>query len=146
VSIYLLDVNVLVALFDEAHIHHIAAHSWFDRHPHLAWRSCPITENGLLRILSHPGYPNAPTPLADLALRLEEFKKASVNYEFWSDDVSLSQSVVEKPCVIGSAQSTDAYLLLLCSRKQGALATFDHRIRPSLIGESSDTLIEYVSV
>ena len=67
---FLLDVNVLIALFDSAHINHAAAHQWFAKARIRGWRSCPIAENGLLRILSNPAYPNGPLPMSDLAHRL----------------------------------------------------------------------------
>jgi toxin-antitoxin system PIN domain toxin len=141
---YLLDVNTLVALFDEAHIHHIAAHEWFAEKGADGWATCPITENGLLRILSHPAYLNSPLPMADLAERLEEFKKASGKHRFWSNDYSLSEWLSREKLKIGSAHSTDAYLLNLCKRNKGWLATFDRRIKPSLIGEKTDVCLEYI--
>lgn len=141
---FLLDVNVLVALFDEAHVHHGAAHAWFKRTGAGGWRTCPITENGLLRILSHPAYPNSPLPISDLSERLEELKAASKCHAFWSDDYSLSEWLAGQKLTVGSAQSTDAYLLKLCHRKSGVLATFDHRIRPALIGEPSREMLEYI--
>ncbi len=52
----LLDVNVLLALFDPDHIHHEAAHRWFARSRESGWASCPLTENGVVRILSNPAY------------------------------------------------------------------------------------------
>lgn len=143
---YLLDVNVLVALFDQAHVHHAASHAWFPQVRARGWRTCPITENGVLRILSHPAYPNTPLPMADLAGRLEEFKTATEAHGFWSDDYSLSEWLSESNLPVGSAQSTDAYLLRLCQRNQGILATFDQRIRPSLIGETSASSLEYIPV
>ncbi|MEI6322452.1 MAG: TA system VapC family ribonuclease toxin [bacterium] len=143
---YLLDVNVLVALFDQAHIHHVAAHAWFEKVGETGWNSCPITENGFLRILSHSGYPNSPTPIIDLAERLEELKKSAQNYEFWNDDYSSSRWIVEKRPQVRSTQSTDAYLLNLCHRKKGILATFDQRIKPALIGEATPSLLEYIPV
>jgi len=143
---YLLDVNVLVALFDQAHVHHGAAHAWFPQAIRSGWRTCPITENGVLRILSHPAYPNTPLPITDLAKRLEEFKMATGTHAFWSDDYSLSEWVSVRGLPVGSAHSTDAYLLELCRRNQGALATFDQRIRPSLIGETSPAVLEYIPI
>ena len=35
--IALLDVNVLVALFDPDHVHHEAAHLWFETRRDVAW-------------------------------------------------------------------------------------------------------------
>lgn len=142
----LLDVNVLVALFDQAHVHHVAAHDWFSKSGATGWSTCPITENGVLRIISHAAYPNTPVPMTDLAERLEEFKKATETHAFWSDDYSLSEWLADRKFPVGSSQSTDAYLLKLCQKKKGVLATFDQRIRPSLIGERSPSLIEYLPV
>jgi hypothetical protein len=143
---YLLDVNVLVALFDEAHIHHLAAHAWFEHSHDKGWITCPITENGFLRILSHPSYPNAPLPMRELSERLEEFKAASTNYQFWSDDYSLSAWLVGSQLALHSAHAADAYLLNLCQRKEGVLATFDRRIQSSLIGEARSGMLEILPV
>ncbi len=54
---YLLDINVLVALFDSAHVHHEAAHRWFASVGNASWATCPITENGFVRVVSNPVYP-----------------------------------------------------------------------------------------
>ena len=43
---FLLDVNVLIALVDPAHVQHDAAHDWFGQLGYLAWATCPLTENG----------------------------------------------------------------------------------------------------
>ncbi len=59
---FLLDVNVLIALVDPAHVQHEQAHDWFARVGQRAFATCPITENGLLRIVGHPKYPNSPCP------------------------------------------------------------------------------------
>ncbi len=56
---YLLDVNVLIALIDPNHRQHEIAHDWFPRDGLGAWATCPITENGALRILGHANYPNS---------------------------------------------------------------------------------------
>jgi predicted nucleic acid-binding protein len=53
----LLDINVLIALMDPAHRFHAPAHRWFKSHRSHGWATCPITENGCLRSISHPGYP-----------------------------------------------------------------------------------------
>jgi predicted nucleic acid-binding protein len=56
---YLLDVNVLIALIDPSHVGHDAAHGWFANTGFLSWATCPITENGVIRIVGHPKYPNS---------------------------------------------------------------------------------------
>ena len=55
---WLLDVNVLLALLDPIHTHHALAHDWF-ADAGASWASCCITQNGALRIMSHPRYGNA---------------------------------------------------------------------------------------
>ena len=75
--IALLDVNVLVALFDDGHIHHEAAHDWFTDNRALGWASCPITENGVMRILGNPSYPAGLTPIPEIAARLDTFCAAT---------------------------------------------------------------------
>ena len=57
----LLDVNVWVALLDDAHIHNAEALKLF-RQPKLAIASCALTENGVLRVLNLPGYANRAPP------------------------------------------------------------------------------------
>ena len=59
----LLDVNVLVALLDADHSQHARAARWLGGHAAQGWASCPITQNGCVRTMSHPGYPN-PLPAA----------------------------------------------------------------------------------
>lgn len=54
----LLDVNVLIALLDEGHMHHAAATRWLSDHLGAGWASCPLTQNGCIRILSQTAYPN----------------------------------------------------------------------------------------
>ena len=80
----LLDVNVLLALQDEAHVHHGTAMQWLATHWDGGWASCPLTQNGCLRILSRPGHPNAQTPNA-VRERLAE--ATAHEFLFQADDV-----------------------------------------------------------
>lgn len=143
---FLLDVNVLIALFDSAHVHHRPAHAWFASARPQGWRTCPVTENAFLRILSHPAYPNSPLPVLDLAGRLEELKQSATDHDFWPDDVSLSRWVQQAGQSLSSSRVTDAALLKLAATRHGTLATFDLRITPSLIGESDPALVEHIPV
>ena len=65
----LFDVNVLIARFDPAHVHHERAHRWWKLNKTSGWASCPLTENGFVRILSQPKYPNT-IPTRDALRRL----------------------------------------------------------------------------
>lgn len=123
----LLDVNVLIALLDGAHVHHGAAHRWLDSALPSGWASCPMTQNGCVRIMSQPSYPGA-LPAAQVAERLME-AAAGEAHVFWPDDLSLlSLGVLDWSRVLGHRQVTDAYLLALAVRHEGRFVTFDRRI------------------
>jgi toxin-antitoxin system PIN domain toxin len=123
----LLDVNVIVALLDEGHAMHSVARDWFAAHASGGWASCPITQNGCMRIMSHPGYPS-PVPIAAVAERLTE-AAATPLHEFWPDDLSLLDArAVDLGRVHGPRQLTDVYLLALAVRRRGRLVSFDGSI------------------
>ena len=123
----LLDVNVLVALLDAGHLHHRAATDWLASHARHGWASCPLTQNGCLRVLSLPGYPN-PQPTARVAQRLS-VAVADRSHAFWPDDLSLLESGrVHWERILGSRQVTDLYLLALAVRHGGTLASLDRGI------------------
>ncbi len=128
----LLDVNVLIALLDAGHVRHREAMSWLEREIGQGWASCPMTQNGVLRIMSQPAYP-APRLPARVAERLGE-ACASPDHAFWADDISLLESgLIGWNHVLGHRQVTDAYLLALAVRHQGRLVTFDRRISPHVV-------------
>lgn len=126
--IALLDVNVLIALFDPNHIHHDLAHDWFAEHGPAGWATCPITEAGFVRVVSNPRYgPSAPRPAAarDLLRRFCE----SVGHHFWPDSVSLRDATLfTLEAAHGHRQLTDVYLLGLARTMGGTLTTFDRTI------------------
>lgn len=120
----LLDVNVLIALLDSDHASHDSAIDWFAKQAREGWASCPITQNGCIRIMSNPGYPN-PLPVQAVVQRLAGACRENV-HEFWPDDVSLLDSRIVDPSRIhGPRQLTDIYLLSLAVKHQGKLVTFD---------------------
>ena len=123
----LLDVNVLIALLDAGHLHHAAATRWLAKHAALGWASCPLTQNGCLRILSLPSYPN-PQPTAVVAERLAR-AMADASHAFWPDSISvLEPGVLRWDRVLNPRQITDVYLLALASANGGRLVTFDRGI------------------
>ena len=120
----LLDVNVLIALLDADHSLHARATKWFTSHARGGWASCPITQNGCMRIMSHPSYPNALSVRA-VVERLTE-ASASTFHEFWPDDVSLLDAkVADSARIHGPRQLTDLYLLALAVRHNERFITFD---------------------
>lgn len=125
---YLLDINVLIALIDPAHIHHDMAHKWFAAKGQKAWATCPLTENGVLRIIGHPRYPNSPGPPAVVAGLLASLRDLP-GHAFWPDNVSLlDRQHVSAARLLSSAQVTDSYLLSLARAHVGQLASFDQAL------------------
>lgn len=125
---FLLDVNVLIALIDPAHVGHDAAHEWFERAGRLDWATCPITQNGVLRIIGHPRYPNTAGSPAEAAIIMRELC-ALKGHRFWPDDINLFGDDVIDPSEIRTpAQVTDSYLLALAAARGGRLATFDRKL------------------
>lgn len=120
----LLDVNVLIALLDADHALHERATAWFARRAQSGWASCPLTQNGCVRGMSHPSYPNA-LPVRVLIERFAE-ATASKFHEFWPDDVSLLDlRIADSGRIHGPRQITDVYLLALAVRHRGQFVTFD---------------------
>ena len=123
----LLDVNVLIALLDQDHSLHGRAREWFGGNAAAGWSSCPLTQNGCIRIMSHPSYPN-PLPVALVMARLRE-AVADAHHEFWPDALSLlDERVVDATRIHGPRQITDVYLLSLAVRHDGTFVTFDESI------------------
>jgi len=123
----LLDVTVLTALLDADHLHHVRARDWLEANIATGWASCPLTQSGCVRVLSHPSYPNALKPW-EVIERLREAAGA-VYHQFWAEAPSLlSPGLVNWEYIVGSRQVTDAYLLALAVRHGGRLVSFDHTI------------------
>lgn len=133
----LLDVNVLISLLDAAHIHHRKARAWLEDNIATGWASCPITQNGCIRILSQHAYPGAQPP-ATIATRLAEAADTRW-HEFWADDLSLVESgLIDWHQILGSRQLTDAYLLALAVRRGGRLVTLDRAVPLAAVPGASE--------
>ncbi|HHJ37919.1 MAG: DNA-binding protein [Methylothermaceae bacteria B42] len=139
----LLDVNVLIALLDAAHIHHSLAKQWLLQEIEHGWASCPITQNGCIRILSSPAYPGDFTP-SEVASKL--FKAmAHPAHAFWPDDLSLcDESSIAWQHLLGHKQITDAYLLGLATKNQGRFVTFDKRITWQMVSGAKHENLEII--
>jgi toxin-antitoxin system PIN domain toxin len=137
----LLDVNVLIALLDAAHVHHRQARAWLEDNIAQGWASCPITQNGCIRILSQPAYPGAQPP-AVIATRLAEAVETRWQ-EFWADDLSLVESgALDWQHIFSSRQLTDAYLLALAVRRGGRVVTLDRAVSLAVVpGAAADHLV-----
>jgi toxin-antitoxin system PIN domain toxin len=132
----LLDVNVLIALLDSDHTSHGVAMDWFAEHAQEGWASCPITQNGCIRIMSNAGYPN-PLPLQAVMKRLADACAEDV-HKFWADDISLLDSaLIDATRIHGPRQLTDIYLLALAVEHQGKFVTFDGKIPLAAVRKAS---------
>lgn len=132
----LLDANVLIALFDEAHVNHAAAHRWFGRHRGKGWATCPLTQNACVRIIAQPAYPGR-LPVADIARRVRK-AAASSDHHFWPDSISLcDQNIFDHSQMLTPKHLTDLYLLALAVSRKGRLVTFDQGIRMECIHKAS---------
>jgi toxin-antitoxin system PIN domain toxin len=123
----LLDVNVLIALLDAAHVHHKTATAWLGDNIGQGWASCPLTQIGCVRIMSQPAYPNS-RPAGQVAERLRDAAAAS-HHEFWAADLDLlGGTALDWSRVLTSRHVTDLYLLGLAVAKGGRFVTFDQHV------------------
>jgi uncharacterized protein len=133
-------VNVLIALIDPAHVQHDNAHAWFAEVGSEVWATCPITENGVMRIVGHPRYPSSPGTPAAVAEIMAGFL-ALPGHEFWSDSLSLLDGGwVDRERLLDSAQVTDTYLVALAVAHGGKLATFDRQIVTDAVKDGRQAL------
>jgi toxin-antitoxin system PIN domain toxin len=133
----LLDVNVLIALLDDAHVFSRRANEWLDAEPRRI-ATCPIVENGVVRILSAPAYSatHRATP-GQVAQGLRALAEG-VDHAFWPDDVSLlDEAAIDFTRLHGHRQITDAYLLALAVKHGGVLVSFDAAVPLSAVRDAT---------
>ncbi len=137
---YLLDVNVLIALVDPAHIQHDQAHDWFARKGRKSFATCPITENGLIRIVGHPRYPNSPGPPSVVVQSLMAIRGLA-GHHFWPDEVSVADDKFFAAALLSShSRVTDSYLLALAHAHGGRLATLDTKLATEVVPDGGAAL------
>jgi predicted nucleic acid-binding protein len=135
----LLDVNVWVALLDDAHQFSNLANAFIET-PGLTIATCPLVENAVIRIMGMPSYGRGGgLPLQRVRARLQE-ACLTLDHTLWADDVSLrDDSLVDFSRVQGHQQVTDLYLLALAVRHGGRLVTFDRSVALSSVRGASET-------
>jgi len=137
-TLFLLDVNVLVALLDPSHSTALPASQWFEGICDSGWATCPIVENGLLRVMSSPGFPALSSNPVDHARELNTLCSVR-RHHFWPDDIS-SRTIFDDDISMRASQITDLYLIALAIAHGGKLATFDTRIPAHLLPGGMDAL------
>jgi toxin-antitoxin system PIN domain toxin len=129
----LLDVNALIALAWDSHVHHARMRAWFSENGSRGWATCPLTESGFVRVSSNPKV----LPIAvgiDAARAVLSALRAHDTHSFLTDDVSITDGDV--PTIAGHRQVTDAHLLTLARRHGMRLVTFDAGV--SALGQGRD--------
>jgi len=139
--IALLDVNVLVALFYAEHVHHELAHDWFADHRQAGWATCPITENGFVRVAAQLTRSETAVRPHVIVEHLRRFCSDD-RHHFWPESVSITDpSVFDQTMIRGHRQLTDVYLLGLARSMDGCLVTFDDTIPiGAVVGSTRDHL------
>ena len=134
----LLDINVLIALFDADHVHHAEATRWLKQNIEHGWASCPLTQNGCVRIMSQPRYPNA-LSVADVLVKLQ--KAVSTPYhKFIADNISLLDAdIINREWLLSPRQLTDIYLLALATENDCCFVTFDKSISLAAVKRTAST-------
>jgi hypothetical protein len=124
--IYLLDVNVLIALAWSNHVHHAVATRWFAAKCTSGWATCPITQAGFVRVSSNPTILN---PALTPAQAIDALRQLTAHpaHQFWADELPVSDALAGLN-VIGYRQVTDAYLIGLARNHNGKLATLDRAV------------------
>ena len=125
----LLDVNVLIALLDGNHVFHERAHAWWIKNEDHGWASCPLIENGVIRVMTLPSYGRQlkfiPSEVVDGLQKLA----STTNHEFWADELSLLDNKIFDPeRILNGQHLTDLYLLALAAKNHARFVTFDQNI------------------
>jgi uncharacterized protein len=143
--LFLLDVNVLLALSWPSHQGHLRAQDWFGANAQTGWATCPFTQAAFIRLSSNPSFtsdavaPSKAQILLDISLN-------HPNHEFWPDELSVRDAIAPlRGSLVGHRQITDAYVLGLTLHRKGTLATFDRAIASLLPeGVPTQSVIEFL--
>jgi hypothetical protein len=140
---FLVDVNILIALFDPAHVHHDLAHEWFGDNRSRGWATTPLTENAVLRIIANPKYGSNSERAGQVAPRLQAFCAAD-DHRFWPATISLCDPAQFNLAFASHRHLADVYLLALAKVNGGVLATFDRSIPLKAVSGATPDLLEVI--
>ena len=127
--VFLLDVNVLLALFDPLHVNHALVRRWYADSAHPV-ATCPLSELGFVRICSHPRYPN-PVDSPEHGMSLLRALHAESRHAFWPDAITLTDDAFRVHPFRSHRETTDRYLLQLAAQRKSRLLTLDAGIQPA---------------
>jgi toxin-antitoxin system PIN domain toxin len=127
-TLYLLDVNVVVSLINRTHSHYPEASDWFLSEGQDNWCTCPIVENGALRVSLNTLIDGAPLSASLIVGAIDNLKSRG-QHVFLPDDISiLNTTDFDHNLITTKKQITDTYLLALAAKHDAVLATLDKRI------------------
>lgn len=136
----LLDVSFLIAWIDRNHVSHRVAQAWLAANRAEGWATCPITENGCLRIVTNPKYAH-PARATEVLQALDDARADSC-HEFWPEDLSVTNANFDRSAMIGHQQVTDIYLLALAVSRGARMVTFDTGISlDAVVGATAENLL-----
>ena len=132
----LLDVNVLISLLDTNHEHHAATKGWWNNNQD-PWASCPITQNGYLRVVTGQKYPNAIS--INQAIQKLTQVVSTPKHQFLHDDITLlNNQLIVHNHIQGYKQITDVYLLALSVQHGARFVTLDKSINKIAVLQATD--------
>lgn len=126
----LLDVNVLLALSWDRHVHHVAAHEQFAGVGE--WMTCPATESGLVRLLLTEKVVGRQVSGSEALAQLAAIR-AVPGWAFLADATSVAIPAIDTRVLMGRRQVTDLHLVNLAATNGVRLATFDGALRDTLV-------------
>ena len=133
----LLDVNALIALVWDTHVHHEAAAAWFDKRG-APWATCPVSEAGFVRVSSNPKALPGALSVEQARSVLRDLRRIG-DHRFLINDVSLTDT--DAPPITGHRQVTDALLLTVARRAGVPLVTFDAALAALAGGNGVELLL-----
>ena len=141
---WLLDVNALIALLSRDHLHHDRMHQWFAAHSSKGWATCPITENGAIRILSQDALGAGRVQPSEVVAALRATAESQPkHHRFWTDTISLTDDTLFRvEYILGPKLVTDAYLLGLAAQHNAKLVSFDRTLPWQAIRNGTAQLVE----
>ena len=140
--IRLLDVCVLISLLDANHEHHLRVKNWWDRNED-AWASCSTTQNGYLRIVTTPSYPNQLSIATAIQKLTDTISKT--NHKFLHEDISLlDEQYFLHEYIQGHKQITDVYLLALSTKHSAQFVTTDYHIASCPVINVTDESLHFI--
>ncbi len=127
--IALVDVNVLVALIWESHLHHAAARRWFATQRGDGWATCSVTQAGFVRVSSNPRVLQDAVSVRQAVATLAAAISAPGHHLLTDGAGFVDNPLVPHDRLVGHQQVTDALLVSIATQHRATLATFDRGLQ-----------------